>query len=146
MGVSTSASLLVIFVGVFVALGTVYTAGSTAVDRVNDAGSDRVEHHTAIQETRINVTSAEYDSGTLTVRVNNTGSTALSVNGTDMLVDGAYVSLDDFTATVDGESTDSWDLEQQLVLQTDSFGTAPDRVKVVTEVGIAGTARVEVIG
>jgi flagellar protein FlaF len=146
MGVSTSASLLVIFVGVFVALGTVYTAGSTAVDQVQDAEGDRLDRQHTIQRTAVTVTAAEWKSGTLTVRVNNTGSAALSINGTDVLADGAYVSIDDFTATVDGEATDRWGLDEQLVLQTDSLGTAPDRVKVVTEVGVAGTARVEVIG
>lgn len=145
MGVSTSASLLVIFVGVFVALGTVYTAGSTAVDQVNDAQGDQLDHHHTIQETRINVTGAEWESGTLTVRVNNTGATPLSVDGTDLLADGAYVAPATVTATVDGEATARWGLEEQLVLTTDSPGTAPDRVKLVTESGIAGTARVAVI-
>jgi len=144
MGVSTSASLLIVFIVVFVALGWVYTAGSNAVDRVSDAQSEQFQQYDAIQRTSINVTAATYDTGTLTVRINNTGSERLSVNATDVLVDGEFVSTDAFTATVDGEATDRWGLEQQLVLTTDSVSTAPDRVKVVTEAGIAATARVEV--
>ena len=146
MGVSTSASLLVVFIAVFIALGSVFTAGSNAVDTVNDAQGDQYEQHDTVQRMSINVTSATYNSGDLTIRVNNTGGESLSVNATDVLVDGEYVSIGTFDATVDGESTDRWDLEQQLRLTTDSFGTAPDRVKVVTEVGIAGTAAVEVTG
>jgi len=146
MGVSTSASLLVIFVGVFVALGTVYTAGSNANDRVAEAQDEQLDRQQSILRTSVNVTAAEYDSGTLTVRVNNTGATQLSVDGTDLLADGVYVSPTAITATVDGASTDRWGLEEQLVVRTDSLGSAPDRVKVVTEVGIADTAPVEVTG
>jgi len=142
-GFSTSASLLIIFVGVFIALGSIFTAGSNAIDRVQQAESEQIEQHNAIQRTSINVTGSEYNSGTLTVRVNNTGTTTLSVNETDVLVDGEYVDIESFTSSVDGNTnTDRWNPEEQLVLSTDQFGTAPDRVKLVTETGLAGTTEV----
>jgi flagellar protein FlaF len=142
-GFSTSASLLIIFVGVFIALGAIFTSGSNAIDRVQQAENDRIEQHNTIQRTSINVTGAEWTSGTLTVRANNTGTTTLSINETDVLVDGEYIAVESFTSSVDGNTnTDHWNGEEQLVLSTDQFDTAPDRIKLVTETGIAGTTGV----
>lgn len=142
-GFSTSASLLIIFVGVFIALGSIFTAGTNAVDRVQQAENDQLEQHNTILRTSINVTAGGWDSGTLTIRANNTGTTTLSVNETDVLVDGEYVAVESFTSSVDGNTdTDRWNPEEQLVLSTDQFGTAPDRIKLVTETGLAGTTGV----
>lgn len=144
-GFSTSASLLIIFVSVLIALGSVVATSSNAIDRVQQAENDQVEQHNTIQRTSINVTSAEWDGGTLTVRVNNTGTTTLSVNATDVLVDGEYVDAETLSTSVDGNTvTDRWEAEEQLVLESTQFDTAPDRVKVVTETGVAGTESVEV--
>lgn len=142
-GFSTSASLLIIFVGVFIALGTIFASGSNAIDRVQQAENDQIEQHNTIQRTSINVTGSEWNSGTLTIRANNTGTTTLSVNETDVLVDGEYVAVESFTSSVDGNTdTDRWNAQEQLVLSTDQFGTAPDRIKLVTETGLAGTTEV----
>lgn len=148
--ISTSGSFLVIFIGLFLALGTLTTVASNTSERVADAGTDQLDHHVATQETSLNVTAATWETDeTLELRVNNTGSTDLSVNETTVLVDGRYVSMDAFDATVDGTSTDVWGIEQQLVLRDDGtvadrVGT-PSRVKVVTDTGVADTAPVVVL-
>lgn len=142
-GFSTSASLLIIFVSVLIALGSVFATGSNALDRVQQAENEQIEQHSTIQRTAINVTSAEWNSGTLTIRVNNTGTTTQSVNATDVLVDGEYTDIETFSSSVDGNTnTDRWAPQEQLVLTTDQFSTAPGRVKLVAPVGIADTAEV----
>jgi flagellar protein FlaF len=142
-GFSTSASLLIIFVGVFIALGSLYTAGSNAVDRVQQAEGEHIEQHNTVLRTSINVTGADWDGTTLTVRANNTGTTTLSVNETDAIVDGEYVAIESFSSSVDGDTgTDRWNPNEQLVLSTDQFGAAPTRVKLVTATGLAGTTEV----
>jgi flagellar protein FlaF len=145
VGFSTSASLLVIFIATFIALGSVYTAGSNATDRVSEAQIDQLDRHHELRQTSINVTGAEWELGTLRLRINNTGTSVLSVNATDVLVNGEYIQVESFLATVDGEITDRWGLDEQLVLTTDSLTQIPDRVKIVTEVGVADTRSVEVI-
>lgn len=143
MGFSTSASLLIIFISVFIALGSVVATSSNALDRVQKAENDQVEYQNTLQRASVNVTSAEYTSGTLIIRVNNTGTAPLSVTGTDVLVDGEYAGVETFSSAVDGNTnTDQWGGQEQLLLSTDQFSTAPARVKVVTELGIAGTIEV----
>lgn len=147
MGFSTSGSLLIIFLGLFLALGTVYTVSSNTSERLVEAYSDQHKQQQDIQDTEINVTRAIYHEtdGHLTIRINNTGSQTLSVEATDTFVDGEYRAGDEFAVvTVDGNDTDIWEMGQQLRLENES--TQPARVKVITEVGVADTATVTAMG
>lgn len=146
MGFSHSGSLLIIFIGLFIALGSVYTASSNTVDRTSGAVGEQIEHHTAVEATAINVTNATVEESTLSVDAINTGSAGLSLVETDLLVDGVYVEDWQDEATVEDEATDLWLPEEQLELTVD-FGTLdgvedPERVKLVTAVGIADSAEV----
>ena len=84
----------------------------------------------------LDATSYDSGSGTLTVAVNNTGGTTLSVGDTDLIVDNAYA---DRTTRVDGNSeTDLWLPGETLTFEA-SVAAQPSRVKVVTGAGVAVT-------
>lgn len=156
MGFSTSGSLLVIFVGLFIALSTMYTAASNTSDQFTAATDDQFDRHSDVQETRIDITEAVWHTTeeTLTVRIDNVGSTDLSVGATSVLVDGTYRGLAEFDtkavgkATEDesfeGADTDIWELGEQLWLETTT--DEPARVKIVTAAGVAAAQPVTVAG
>lgn len=146
MGFSTSGSLLVIFFSAFLALGTVYTAGANTTDHLSDGYGDQLSQHHEIQDTAIDVSAVYHETDSnLTIRVDNVGSTELTVNSTDVLVDGEYRTPADFEIrTVEDRQTDLWGLAEQLRLENQS--TVPDRVHVVTETGVTGTTAVDVFG
>lgn len=144
MGFGVSGASAVIFLGLFVAAGTLYATASNAGELVSDAAHDDRERLLDRQNTAINVTDATYDTGegSLDVTVENTGTHALSVDATTVLVDNAYVSTEN--ATVDGATgTDLWTPGTTLRLSV-TLDAAPDRAKVVTETGVADAAAVTV--
>ena len=146
MGFGTSGSALVVFVALFIAMNSLYTATANSVEAVSDAREDRQDHHRTVQETQVTVADATWNatSNSLTVRVDNTGGTELSVDRVDVVVDGEYLDSSDFERrTVEGRTTDIWRPGERLVLEdTDTVGTAPDRVKFVSGPGVADTATV----
>lgn len=147
-GLSTAASLLVIFVGLFIAVGSLYTVSANTAERVADAREDQRNRADAVATTAINVTSATWDSNDdLVVKLNNTGETTLHVSATDTVVDGTYVAVAEYErAAVEGQSSDVWRPGEQLVLEdqdtVSAFTASPERIKVVTETGVAATAEV----
>ncbi|WP_246986132.1 flagellin [Halorientalis marina] len=146
MGFSVSSSFAVIAFGTFVAMTALYTATTNAAESRQDAVAEQREHREAVVETAIDITSTDVQTAPcgIEVAVNNTGATELSVNGTDLLVDGEYRTGWEADATVDGDAdTDVWLPGERLVVTvTDGIDTAPDRVKVVSESGVAATDRV----
>lgn len=146
---ATSASLLIVFLGLFLALGSLYTVSANTAERLADAQADQRERGEAVQLTRANLTSAVWDANdaTLTLRVTNTGDTTLSVQATDTVVDGTYVSAADYDRVeVEGADTDLWRPGQELVLEdTDPLSvldSSPERVRLVTETGVADAREV----
>jgi archaellum component FlaF (FlaF/FlaG flagellin family) len=148
MGFGTSGSFLVIFAGLFLAVGTLYTATANVSEQLNEAGEDHRERHLTVQGTSVQISSAEWNdsASNLTVSVANDGETTLSAEHTDVVVDGAYVSVASFQRReVDGRSTDVWRPGEQLVLEdSDAVTASPERVKVVTGSGVADVAEVSV--
>lgn len=147
---ATSGSLLVIFVGLFIGIGTLYTATANSWERVSDAREDTRQGHRAIQDTQVNVTEATWDTGTsnLTVKVNNTGDRVLRVPNADTVVDGTYVPISDYERVeVEGQDSDVWRPGEQLVLEDEdtatTFDATPGRVKFVTETAVADVAEVQ---
>jgi flagellar protein FlaF len=140
LGFSVSGSAAIIFVGIFLAFSTAYTASANGFENVSDATSDVEDQALERQNTALSVANATYDAGndTLSVDVVNEGSTTLSVNGTDLLVDNTY--RDDYAVRrVAGDnSTDLWLPGEQLHLEI-SASTKPTRVKVVSGPGVAVT-------
>lgn len=146
---STPASFLIVFVGLFIALGTLYTAAANTAERIGDAQATQRDHQEAVATTGVNVTSATWDTsaGDLTVRATNTGDTTLTVADADTVVDGRYVAISDYErAEVEGVDSDLWRPGEELVLEdtdtVDGFPTDPARVKLVTGPGLAATAEV----
>jgi len=131
--------MAVLFVGVLVAISTAYPMMSAANERVQTAVDDRDDRSISQRNSDIELANVTYDETTdvLVVRVNNTGSRTLSVSDTDVLVDGRYQQ--GYATSVDGDGTRSiWTPGETLRVEL-STSTRPDRVKVVTEFGIAET-------
>jgi flagellar protein FlaF len=142
MGFSVSGSAAVIFVAAFIGFGMFYSATANSFERVNDAREDQRDRLLDQQNTDISIISATWNStgeDNLVVTVDNTGSETLSVEETDLLVDNDYET--GYSTSVDNDdSTDIWASQEQLKITVTSFSSPPDRVKVVTENGVAETA------
>ena len=144
VGFGVSGSTAVIFLGVLIASGTLYTATAGTAEQVSEASDAEGEELLDRRNTAIDVTQAVYDNNstsptteTFNVTVTNDGTTTLSVNDTSLLVDNEYVVPD--STAVDGDATtDVWAPDQQLVFETTNAST-PDRVKVVAENGVAAS-------
>jgi flagellar protein FlaF len=149
MGFGTSGSLLVIFTGLFIAMGTLYTATANVTEEIAEADDAQQERLVGAQQTDVTIAFAEWNatSENLTVAVDNTGETTLSVEHTDVVVDGNYVAVEAFERrVVEGRATDAWRPGERLVLEdADTVAglvDTPDRVKVVTETGVADVTEV----
>jgi flagellar protein FlaF len=141
VGFGVSGSTAVIFLGVLIATGTLYTAAAGSAEQVSDARDTEQEELLDRRNTAIDVDSVVYNTSasndTLLVTVTNGGSTTLSVDDTSLLVDNEYVVPN--VTRVDGDTeTDVWAPDQSLVFETTNSST-PDRVKMVTENGVAAT-------
>ncbi|WP_435316820.1 flagellin [Haloarchaeobius sp. TZWSO28] len=140
MGLSTSGAAAILFVGVLLTVSTAVPVLETANERVTTAVDDRGERELERRNTDMNVTNVTYNASTdrLTVNVTNTGSRTLSVNETDLLVDGVYRT--DATTRVEGDSGRVlWMPGESLQFELTGVTTTPDRVKLVTEYGVAET-------
>lgn len=137
MGVEVSASWLVVFLATLIAFGTLYPAANNAGERMADAGAAELQDDREQRKTEIEIKRVEWDGNQVTIKVKNTGQTKLTVNGADVLVNGEYYSPSEGDEySVDGDSdTDIWRPRETLriVLSTPT----PNRVKVVTEHGLA---------
>lgn len=146
---ATSASLLVVFVGFAIAAGALYSVTANTQERLHEARDDAREHHREVRLTAIDVTDATWDGGAanLTLRIENTGETTLSVADADTVVDGTYVGVDGYErVAVEGHRSDLWRPGEELVLEdadtVAGFPSAPDRVAVVTGPGVSDAAEV----
>lgn len=137
MGFSVSASAAIVFVGFVVAFTTLYPVAANGFERVNDARSDSEERALERENTDVELANVSYDAGAdeLTVRVNNTGTTDLSVNDTDVLVDNTHWVG---TRSVDGDaSTDVWLPGETLTVTISNVTIEPNRVTVVADHGVS---------
>ncbi|NLV13457.1 flagellin [Haloarcula argentinensis] len=141
MGFSVSGSAAIIFVAAFIGFGMFYSATANSFERVNDAREDQRDRLLDQQNTDISLVSVTWNASgndNLVVTIDNTGSETLSVEATDLLVDNDYRT--GYGTTVDGDgSTDVWASQERLEITVSSLGSQPDRVKVVTENGVAET-------
>ena len=137
MGFSTSGAAAIIFIGALLAVGIAFPALETAHDRQSTAMDDRDDRALDVRNTAIDVT-ASHDDGDLTVNVTNDGSTTLSVDRTDLLVDGVLQSSDELETAVD-EDGDRTIVQPGETLTMSLAHDAPNRLKVVTQNGVAET-------
>lgn len=138
MGFSTSGATVVIFVGLLIGFGTLYPTAETAGERISDAESAHDDRTLRQQNTALVVAGTAYNAtnDTFTVSVNNTGSTTLSVNRTDLIVDGRYRTPATF-AVAGTKNRTVWTPGSQLELTVTGVTNEPDRVKVVSGPGVA---------
>ncbi|MFC6872030.1 archaellum stator protein ArlF [Halobellus marinus] len=139
MGFGVSGSTAIIFLGVLVATGTLYSAAAGTAEQIAEAQEEDREDLLDRQNTEIGVTEVVYNDSesNLDITVTNMGTTTLSVEETSLLVDNALVQPDSTTVDEDG-STDVWAPDSSLVLHVSGIDQ-PDRVKVVAENGVAAS-------
>ncbi|UHH26400.1 fla cluster protein FlaF [Halobacterium noricense] len=146
MGFSVSGSAAILFIAAFVCVGILYSAAYNGYERVQDADGSYDDRMLEQRNTAVNVTNATYNAsgnGLVTVNVTNHGSTSLSVNDTDLLVDGVFEPRDDYVDwNVEGQSDTTLWLPGESYNITIDVGN-PDRVKIVTGPGVTETATVE---
>jgi flagellar protein FlaF len=138
MGFSTSAATAVIFVGVLVSLSIVFPATAGSFEAVSDAMASREDRVLKQRNSDLRVDTATYDSGDDRVRVNvtNTGTVSIDVGETDLLIDGHI--RPNRTTTVEGVGGRSiWAPGETLRITVQNVTTAPTRVTIVNEFGVA---------
>ena len=146
MGFSVSGATVILFLGIFISFGIAYTAANDGFERVEDAYTDSTDDELTRKNTEIAIGDASVanEGGQLylNVTVNNTGSTVLSVNDTDILIDGNYIphtSEKMVTLEVEGnDATDVWLPGESLQFNV-SVESEPARVKVVSGPGVAAS-------
>ncbi|MEZ3115783.1 flagellin [Halobaculum sp. MBLA0147] len=142
MGISHSASAAVIFLGVFVAAGSLYPAVANGTERVTDAQQAARDNALAEKNTEINVTRAVYYTGKrVEVNVTNTGTTTLDLEAVNLLVDGEATNP---TGTIDGVERETW-LPGETANFSVDFANEKDRVVVVVDYGVSGAKPVRVV-
>lgn len=141
MGFSVSGSTVVILIGCLIAFSAAFTVTVDSYDRVTTAQDEHADRLLDRQNTAIEIGDVQRENGTLTVPVTNTGSTALSIDRTDLLVDGEYTDADHTITNGDTTTNDTnlWLPGDILEFAVDADG---ESVKVVTQHGIAATAGV----
>ena len=133
MGFSVSGATALLLVAAFISLGILSTAATNGFERMNDAYHTDVDRRLEQQNTAVSIVNISCSPLNLTVK--NTGTTALHVNDTDVLVDNTYANWSGLAHEVDGNaSTDLWLPGQTLHV---NGSTASNRVKVVTGPGVA---------
>ncbi|WP_340097860.1 flagellin [Salinibaculum salinum] len=138
MGFSVSGAAAIIFATMFVTFGMWFTASANSFESVSDAETDKSDRALEAQNTAISIANVTYNntSAELTVVVTNTGAAQLSVETTDLLVDGQYQRGWEGSATVAGTDTRLWLAGEQLTI-TVATQAEPGRVKIVTENGVS---------
>ncbi|AGB38107.1 flagellar protein F [Natronococcus occultus] len=140
MGFSTSGATAVILVGVLVAVSVAYPALQSAQDLRQNAIEDRDNRALEAQNAAVADVEVEHADGELTVTARNDGASSLSAADTTVLVDGTLPA--DRETTIDGESDhELWLPEEELTVtvETEDLPEDPERIKLVTEHGVAIT-------
>ncbi|MCG1002944.1 MULTISPECIES: fla cluster protein FlaF [Halobacterium] len=146
MGFSVSGSAAILFIAAFISVGILYSAAYNGYERVQDADDSYDDRMLEQRNTVVNVTNATYNASgeeNVAVSVTNEGSTTLSVNETDILVDGEFQPRDRYVDwDVEGQTNTTLWLPGETYNVTLAAGTSGSRVKVVTAGGVTATAEV----
>lgn len=140
MGFSVSASAAIVAIGILVSFGMIYSTVVATNEEFGRAKQVSEESLLEQQNTDVEVANVSYDAGndTLTVLVNNTGASTLSVAAVDLIVDNDY-QANFTTKAVEGDTeTDLWVPGEQLRMEV-TYDSTPSRVRVVTGPGVATT-------
>lgn len=142
MGFSVSGSFAILVLAGLIVLGNAYPAMSNASDRVDEAKDEMATIDLKQENTDIDITDSSYNasgSEQVTLTINNTGTTALTVNDTTILIDNEYQSqAQTVTTDVEGDTaTDLWLPGERLNVTTDPTVSSPSFARVVAEYDIA---------
>lgn len=147
MGFGVSGSVVIVLFGLFIALGTFHVSGINTLERLSGAEAEQADHLRHVQESALNISSVTLTDSTncdVEIAVNNTGSTALALNVTDLLLDNTVETDWEDGATVDGDvDTWLWFPGEQLVVTRAGLSAAPDSVSVITKTGITSRRQTE---
>ena len=141
MGFSVSGSFAILILASFIAFGMLYPASANGFERVSEAKKDAYESDLDRRQTDINVTINDHPSQ-LDVNVTNRGSTAIELDATDVIVDGAYIPREDMQRfrVVGHGGSELWLPGEKLWVRIQKSrlpDNNPDRVKVATEYGVS---------
>ena len=146
MGFSVSGSTVIILIGCLIAFSAAFTVATDSLDRVSTAQDDRADRLLDRQNSAIEIGDVEpsgEENDSLTLSVTNTGSTALSIDRTDLLVDGEYSGEKPTIVGADGKTKS----ETNLWLPGDTLqyelSDGAERVRVVTEHGVSVSTTLE---
>ncbi|ERH02879.1 MAG: putative archaeal flagellar protein F [Halonotius sp. J07HN6] len=155
MGFSISAATALIFASLFLAFGIFYPAMANGYERVEEADAAKADRDLAQAQTDIELDSSSANTAgpglqDLTIVVDNTGQTTLTVSETDILVNGNYIDWtndnngDAVRTTIGGnQQTDVWlPNETMTIVYGHNTGpissvSSPYNFKVVTEHGVS---------
>lgn len=145
MGFSVSGSTVVILIGCLIAFSAAFTVATEGFDRVTTAQDDHSDRLLDRQNTAIEISDVvrnETDDA-LTIDVTNTGSTALAIDRTDLLVDGEYNDTEPTIIDENGETREETNLWLPGETLEYELPSGVERVKIVTEHGIEASAVIE---
>lgn len=140
MGFSVSGSAAIVFFAAFVSIGLLYTAAYNGYEDVTVAQDGHADRILEQRNTEVTIASTNYNgtSENLSIEILNEGVTTLSVERTDVVVDGVFQGPW-LSYNVSGNAaTDVWAPGETLNVTVEST-TDPARVKIVTEHGIGTT-------
>ncbi|GAD51309.1 hypothetical protein MBEHAL_0069 [Halarchaeum acidiphilum MH1-52-1] len=146
MGFSTSGAVAILLIAGLISAGAIVPAVQSSADAVEHAFNDRTNHAVAIDNTDIALRNVTYDGDddTVTVTVENDGTTTLAVADTDLLLDGDYVT-DRRTAVDGGDDRTAWAPGETLTITIDR-DAQPQRALVATKGGVSeATGNVTVV-
>ncbi|MDR9430500.1 MAG: fla cluster protein FlaF [Natronomonas sp.] len=137
-----SGSAAIIFIGLLVATGIAVPPLIGSFGSLAGAQGQQVDRGIDALNTEFGVWRVTYDStdDRLALELNNTGSTTLSINETNVLLDGVIPTPQNVTTDIAGDgATDLWLPGETLDITVANVDTKPTRVKIVTENGVART-------
>jgi flagellar protein FlaF len=148
MGFSVSAGTAIVAIAALASVGMLYTAGYNGYEQVQDAQQRQQDQALATENTAIAIANLSHDTSTdphtITVDVNNSGTTTLSVADTDLLLEGEYATVadrtletDSGTITAGGSGTDLWQPGETLSLTVRANYSTGLAATVVTDNGVA---------
>lgn len=138
MGFSTSGATMILFLGVLVSASVIIPSVERGMEDVFDAEDERNERVLDRRNAEIAIQNATYNATaptSLSVNVTNAGSVTLSVDKTDLLLNGTLETPS--ATTIDRVSGRSlWAPGETLQFVVDQPPGEPARVGIVTELGL----------
>lgn len=148
MGFSEIAVSAVLFSTFLLMAGVLGASYFNYLDELSEAKKINAEILSSKVHTIISILNATYNSssGILIITFENRGDTVLNLDLTNILVDGTFIgNVTEYTYTVSTASSTTKVFPGERVTVTISLTSAPTRVAIVTEYGVAAYANVTVV-